>query len=310
MLDLSQSGNQSNFGHWRIYNNVFRWTAECGTVAIRMYTVGGTVSSFSDIHIDNNTFVDGSATTNSSGNFGAAISHGNASSATSLNCSFRNNIVYNCAGSSWDAIQADTVDDWDFSYNDINAGAHGNTRTGSWGAQSSGGRTLAPAFVSYAEYVLGNNYQLSISDVACINQGTNLAGFLQDDKIGVVRPQGASWDIGAYEYNSGTTNRPLITSPLVWTGTNGWLIEPYTITPTNEPSSYTAINLPTGLSRSGAVISGTPTVTGTTNSTITVTNAAGGDAQTLVWTIYDQPPRVPSRLTLNGNYILTPPSRL
>lgn len=59
----------------------------------------------------------------------------------------------------------------------------------------------------------------------------------------------------------------------------------YTITASNSPTSFNATNLPAGLTRMGAVISGTPTTAMTRNVPITATNADGSDTKTLVLTI-------------------------
>jgi len=79
---------------------------------------------------------------------------------------------------------------------------------------------------------------------------------------------------------------PSITSALTANGTCGNPFN-YTITATNSPTSYNAINLPTGLSvnTSTGAITGSPTATGIFNVDITATNAAGSDTKTLVLTI-------------------------
>jgi hypothetical protein len=60
----------------------------------------------------------------------------------------------------------------------------------------------------------------------------------------------------------------------------------YTITASGTtPITFGASGLPAGLSRSGALISGTPTTAGTNNVTLTATNSAGADTNTLVVTI-------------------------
>jgi hypothetical protein len=65
----------------------------------------------------------------------------------------------------------------------------------------------------------------------------------------------------------------------------------YQIEASNSPTSYSAANLPTGLSidTTTGLISGTPTTGGSRNVTITATNALGSDSQTLVITVNSIP---------------------
>ena len=77
-------------------------------------------------------------------------------------------------------------------------------------------------------------------------------------------------------------NAPVITSNLLATGQIETPFS-YQIVASNSPTSYTAANLPTGLSinTSTGLISGTPTVGGTTSATITAVNSFGSDSETL-----------------------------
>ena len=61
----------------------------------------------------------------------------------------------------------------------------------------------------------------------------------------------------------------------------------YTITATNSPTTFTATPRPTGLNLVGAVISGTPTVLGTTMVNLGATNAGGTGTAILAITVYD-----------------------
>jgi hypothetical protein len=76
---------------------------------------------------------------------------------------------------------------------------------------------------------------------------------------------------------------PAINSPLVATAAVDNPFN-YLITASNLPTGYSASNLPTGLSIDAVtgLISGTPTVRGLRNVTITASNALGVDTQTLV----------------------------
>lgn len=78
---------------------------------------------------------------------------------------------------------------------------------------------------------------------------------------------------------------PVITNnPLTAGGTAGVPFS-FTITATGSPTSYSAAPLPVGLTRTGAVISGTPSAAGTTNVVLGATNSTGTGNATLTVTI-------------------------
>jgi hypothetical protein len=61
--------------------------------------------------------------------------------------------------------------------------------------------TTQPVFVNYMEYGgVTNNMQLSSGDTVAKDHGVSLSTWFAKDKNGVSRPQGSSWDIGAYEF--------------------------------------------------------------------------------------------------------------
>ena len=94
---------------------------------------------------------------------------------------------------------------------------------------------------------------------------------------------------------------PAITSGTTTTATNGSAFT-YTITASNSPTSYTATNLPTGLSlnTSTGIISGTPSVTGTFSATIAATNSNGTGTATLTITVQPSFSTTPSGLNASG----------
>jgi hypothetical protein len=77
---------------------------------------------------------------------------------------------------------------------------------------------------------------------------------------------------------------PVITSSATASGTYGAPFS-YTITATNSPTSFGATNLPAGLTLSGAVISGTPTETGSFGVNLSAQNSGGTGTRTLLLTI-------------------------
>ncbi len=78
-------------------------------------------------------------------------------------------------------------------------------------------------------------------------------------------------------------NAPAITSDLIASGQISTAFT-YQVTASNSPTSYTAGNLPAGLTinTSTGLISGTPTAGGTFNATITALNDFGSDTKTLL----------------------------
>ena len=93
-----------------------------------------------------------------------------------------------------------------------------------------------------------------------------------------------------------------ITSTLTASGATGVAFAGYTITATNFATSYTATSLPPGLTFDAPShsISGTPTLNGTFNTTITAANATNTDSKTLVFTIALSAPAVTSTATASG----------
>jgi large repetitive protein len=95
-------------------------------------------------------------------------------------------------------------------------------------------------------------------------------------------------------FGAATPTPPVITSATSATATEGQSFT-YTITSNEAGTTFSASPLPTGLSLTGAVISGTPTVTGSFPITLTATNSTGqtGTA-TLTLTIHAPAPVITS----------------
>ncbi len=94
---------------------------------------------------------------------------------------------------------------------------------------------------------------------------------------------------------------PVINSSLSASGSTSNAFA-YQITASSNPTSFNASGLPAGLSinpGTGA-ISGTPSANGTSNVTISATNATGTDSETLVITISLSAPSINSSLTASG----------
>jgi hypothetical protein len=88
---------------------------------------------------------------------------------------------------------------------------------------------------------------------------------------------------------------PVITSSTAVTTSSGASFS-YQIAATNNPVSYTATGLPSGLTitSTSGLISGTPTVVATTDITLKAINLGGTGAATLALTVLPQPPVITS----------------
>jgi len=105
--------------------------------------------------------------------------------------------------------------------------------------------------------------------------------------------------------SSGGAGAPAITSATSASGTTGQAFT-YQIAASNSPTSYNATPLPAGLSvsTSTGAITGTPTTAGSTNVTLSATNASGTGSATLAITINSSAsgaPVITSATTSNGN---------
>ncbi len=141
----------------------------------------------------------------------------------------------------------------------------------------------------------------------------NVQGFTYNDKwhsttdgagysLTIVNPHApaADWDVArgwmASSLQEGTPGAsdgpPIITSPRTVSATRGIAFN-YQITAANEPTTYSALNLPTGitLTPNTGLISGTPGTLGTFTAILSATNSQGSTNGSL--TIVVEPPPVP-----------------
>ncbi len=111
------------------------------------------------------------------------------------------------------------------------------------------------------------------------------------EKLGVsVFPGAAASAPDMNEFFTTTGSVPQITSAGTTTGTVGTALR-YQITATNSPTSFNATGLPAGLTVNTAsgLISGTPTAAGTSNVSLSATNASGTGTAALTLTINSAP---------------------
>ena len=154
--------------------------------------------------------------------------------------------------------------------------------------------------------------------------GANLQGYI-DLWASTINPNNGTKGPNITFHNPGYTipmqdcsapQPPLITSSLTAAGLVGTAVTPYVITATGTaPITYTATNLPAGLTFNVATqtISGTPTTAGVTNVTLTADNLVGADTKILVYTITapGSPPVITSALAASAtvnqsfSYIIT-----
>jgi hypothetical protein len=137
------------------------------------------------------------------------------------------------------------------------------TGSGDWNwyrPQEAHSQFADPRFVGALDFSLTPNSP-------CIDEGTN-AG-VTEDLLSVSRPQGAAYDIGAYEYPTGSLPTATPTTPPTATATPSPTSTPTTApmaTPTSSPTATQTI-APT------ATVTSTPTSTSTTAPTATPTSS-------------------------------------
>ena len=139
---------------------------------------------------------------------------------------------------------------------------------------------------------------LSVNTSTGVISGTPTATGTSNITIGATNTGGTGNATVAVTTNVAT---PVITSATTATGQVGVAFS-YQITASNSPTSYSASNLPAGLSvnTSTGAISGTPTAGGTSSVTIGATNAGGPGTATLSLTVTIAPPVITSPTTATG----------
>ena len=171
-----------------------------------------------------------------------------------------------------------------------------STATGTTGAAFSYTITASNTPASYSATGLPSG--LSINTSTGVITGTPTASSTSSVAINATNAGGTGTKTLTITINPPA---PVISSNGSASGTTGVAFS-YTITASNTPTSYSATGLPSGLSinTSTGVISGTPTVSGTSNVTINAINASGTGTKTLTITINPPAPVISSNSTATG----------
>jgi hypothetical protein len=117
---------------------------------------------------------------------------------------------------------------------------------------------------------------------------STVAGFVAPSTQPITLSSGTESDV-TFTYSNDAP--PVITSPLVTSGTHGSPLATYQVTASNGPTAFAASNLPTGLSMTDTahgIIGGTPEESGSFAATIQAINASGTDSETLTFYIAPQ----------------------
>ncbi len=213
VIDLGTWGTNIGISNIWIFNNVFRIETLIDGYPqyIRLYANPGNISSINNLKIFNNLFLDG-------GSGWPVIDFslpGYGGNPTGSGNEIKNNIFYNTSGISIPPSTGFTATSFDFSSNvyypsstPIDFRGTKYTATTWISAQEPTGKTVAPTFVSYALHSPSNDLHLAATDKAAIDNGEALDSFFNTDKDLTLRPQGAAWDIGPYEFISSTAVTP------------------------------------------------------------------------------------------------------
>ena len=140
--------------------------------------------------------------------------------------------------------------------------------------------------------------QLTVNTTTGVISGTPLSAGTYTVTLSATNASGTGTGTLIVTINPGANPPPGITSPLSASGTEGSNFT-YSIAATNNPTSYNAVGLPSGLSINTAtgLISGIPGAAGLFNVTLTASNAGGTGSAILALTIF--PPLPPSAPVAN-----------
>lgn len=235
-------GIQGSYGYWRVYNNLFfasnnqvlffenDQAAGIGYIIynnVFSFDVGGGPALLYSAHnatgartLDNFYFLNNTIDGNDVCTFGVRFVVTTEYTLTISTSEISNNIFYNIKDSNIEALDYNAGvityvkagllvynnifygDEPGVNYNasDDAGGPYATAGDFNTGTGFTGNTNSQSLFVDLAN----NNYRLVAEDTVAKNAGKTLSSYFTTDILGTSRPQGAAWDIGAYEYYPGT----------------------------------------------------------------------------------------------------------
>lgn len=195
-------------GYFHVYNNIFALTdsrLNGYQGVLSYYNLSSSTTAFTDISFCHNTCVD------FTGYCGLRVETREGALVNSFDITIKNNIFYNCGKPGDFSCIYFNLADWVWNsdvvidYNLISAGAIGSTSVWFDGAQrsQSHGQVGSPSpwhpFVSYTQRGGSNDFRLT--ETVAVDNGADLSalGYVDTDLLGLSRPQGLGWDMGACE---------------------------------------------------------------------------------------------------------------
>ena len=162
-----------------------------------------------------------------------------------------------------------------------------------------GYKSIATATTSAGNGTFVNNANSTLSDY----NGTGATGATPAANLTFGQPNNAANAIfiNSLRGSGGTPTAPAITSATTASATVGTAFS-YTITASNNATSYAATDLPAGLTvnLTSGLISGTPTTAGNSSATISATNTGGTGNATLAFTIAQGTPVITTQPTASA----------
>jgi hypothetical protein len=214
---------QDDWNHTRVFNNIFKESG--GSLFQNSHEASADIGSVSDVWIYNNVMI----------GFQNGMQNmigGNTTSSITRLYMLNNTLVDIVTGSGFYIPSATAVitdvqlknnifinSYWNLGVTDAQCAAGGITYSNNdvYGTSlacntkaftNTNGQTGLPAFAKYTHGNINSDVALSAGDTVARDRGADLSAIFSTDILGVSRPQGSAWDIGAYEYVQGGDTIP------------------------------------------------------------------------------------------------------